>query len=514
MQWIWGDQKVYKVQTYAIARQAYYNDGKSQRQIARELGVNRRTVQKMLSHSAPPGYERTQPPKEPKLNLHKAWIDEILESDKRVHRKQKHTAKRLYDRLKEERAFTGSYTIVRTYIAKKRLKSREMFVPLSHTPGMAQVDFGQAQVKIKGQTCTAHFLVMQLPFSDAVFAKAYPAENTEAFVDGHQSAFSFFNGVPKRILYDNTTIAVKKILKDGVRTQTPGFIGLRSHFLFEEAFAAVARGNEKGGVENLVGFIRRNYMVPLPDFGSFEALNDHLQSACKKRQLTVVRGNQETIGERMTQEVFLPLPDAPYEGCRVQSGKITSQGLVRFQNNDYSVPTTIGQQKVWIKGFVDRVVIAYEDKIIAQHPRCYGQEEVVFNPLHYLKLLEQKTGAFVQAAPLKGWMLPAVFQKVHDILYRKDGTEGRRHYIRILGFLENFSEVELQQALEQGVQLTAVTEHAILHLLKRNKEQRVPNLSLLSHPTIPLVRVAAPDLHKYSAHLLNVCTKRYCCKSV
>jgi transposase len=213
---------VYKVQTYAIARHAYYNEGRSQRQIAQELGVNLRTVQKMLKHSAPPGYERIQPPLEPKLKDYKSWIDEILESDKRVHRKQKHTAKRIYDRLKEERGFTGGYTIVRTYVAKKRLKSKEMFVPLSHEPGMAQADFGVAQVKIKGEVCTAHFLVMQLPFSDAVFTKAYPCENTEAFTDGHQSAFCFFGGVPKRILYDNTTIAVKKILKDGQREQTTG----------------------------------------------------------------------------------------------------------------------------------------------------------------------------------------------------------------------------------------------------------------------------------------------------
>jgi len=498
-----GGRKVYKVQTYAIARDAYYNEGKSQRRIAQELGVNRRTVKKMLKHSVPPGYERNQPPHEPKLREHKAWIDEILESDKKVHRKQKHTAKRIYDRLKEEKAFTGAYTTVRTYVAKKRLKSKEMFVPLSHEPGMAQVDFGEAQVKIKGELCVAHFLVMQLPFSDAGFVKAYPSENTEAFVDGHQSAFVFFGGVPGRILYDNTSIAVKKILKEGLREQTNGFIGLRSHFLFKEAFAAVGRGNEKGGVENLVGFTRRNFMVPLPDFESFEALNEYLEACCKKRQLTIVRGNPQTIGERLAQESLLPLPAAPYEACRVQPGKVTSQGLVRFQNNDYSVPTTTGQQRVWIKGFVDRVVISFEDKVIAEHRRSYGQEEIIFNPLHYLKLLERKTGAFVQAAPLKGWNLPIVFQKVHDILYKKEGKEGRRHYIRILQFLENFSELELQQALEQSLQLNAVSESAILHLLKRNKEGRPPNLSLVSYPKIPMVRVASQNLAHYSDRLLN-----------
>ena len=174
-----------------------------------------------------------------------------------------------------------------------------------------------------------------------------------------------------------------------------------------------------------------------------------------------------------------------------------------------SVPTILGQQKVWIKGFVDRVVIAFEDKVIAQHRRSYGQEEIVFNPLHYLKLLERKTGAYEQAAPLKGWNLPAVFQKVHDILYRKNGKEGRRQYIRILQFLENFSEAELQHAMEQSIQLAAVTEHAILHLLKRNKEKRPPNLSLVSHPTIPIVRVSSADLSIYSYRLLKSCGSQY-----
>jgi transposase len=303
------------------------------------------------------------------FSLQKLQNSMITRVDKRVHKKQRHTVQRIYDRLKEERGFTGSYPTVRLYVASRRLKSKEMFVPLSHEPGMAQADFGQAQVRIKGNLCDAHFFVMQLPFSDAVFAKAYPCENTEAFADGHQAAFSFFEGVPLRILYDNTTIAVKKILKDGRREQTTGFIELRSHFLFEEAFATVARGNEKGGVENLVGFVRRNFMVPLPNFESFEALNDHLAACCKRRQLKIVRGHTETVGERLAKESFRPLPSIPYDACRVQSGMVTSCGLVRFQNNDYSVPTTIGQQKVWIKGFVDRVVISFEDKVVAIQSR-------------------------------------------------------------------------------------------------------------------------------------------------
>lgn len=497
-QGVGGGRKVYRVEIYSLVRVAHFIDGKSQRQVARELGIDRKTVKKIILQSLPPGYQRKQTQAFPKLGPHKEWLDEVLESDKKVHHKQRHTATRLYQRLKDEHNYTGGYTTIRNYVAKKRLNSKEMFVPLSHDPGMAQADFGQAQVKINGVLCLAHFLVIQLPFSDGMFVKAYPAENTESFCEGHASAFIFFGGVPRRILYDNTTIAVQKILGNGQRQQTAGFLALQSHYLFEQAFANVARGNEKGGVENLVGYCRRNFMVPVPNFESFEALNAHLESCCRKRQLDIVRGHKETIQVRLSQESFLPLPPIPYECCRVQPGKINSQGLVRFQNNDYSVPTSTGQQKVLVKGYVDKVVIIFQGKAIAEHKRSYGQAEVLFNPLHYLKLLERKTGAFIQAAPLKGWKLPPIFQKVHEILSRKEGKEGSRQYIRLLQLLENYSVTVLEKSLEQAVVLDVVNEDAIKHLVKRQVENRPPNLALINYPAIPIVYVAPTNLGSYT----------------
>jgi len=187
----------------------------------------------------------------------------------------------------------------------------------------------------------------------------------------------------------------------------------------------------------------------------------------------------------------------------VQPGKITSQSLVRFQNNDYSVPTKFGCQKVWVKGYWNKVVIILKDKIIAEHQRSYGIEEVIFNPLHYLKLLERKTRAFEQAAPLQGWNLPEVFKVVHDILLRQDGKKGVRAYVRILQFLENYSTQDLKLALEQAVSMSAVNESAILHLLKRNLEQRPPPLTLVDYPNIPKVSVGETNLSIYS-QLLSV----------
>jgi transposase len=182
---------------------------------ARHFGIDRKTVAKMLEHSVPPGYRRTSPPVRPKLDPFVAIIDQILEEDKSRLKKQRHTAKRIHERLRDEHGFNGGITIVTDYVRERRRRTREVFVPLSHAPGHAQVDFGEALGVIGGIECKLHYLAMALPHSDAFFIKAYPAETTEAFCDGHNAAFAFFGGVPLSILYDNTSIAVAKICGDG-----------------------------------------------------------------------------------------------------------------------------------------------------------------------------------------------------------------------------------------------------------------------------------------------------------
>ena len=195
-------------------------------------------------------------------------IDHILEEDHRVPKKQRHTAKRIFQRLRDEHGFDGGYTTVKDYVRERRLRTREMFVPLSHPPGHAQRDFGEALVVTGGVEQKAHCFVLNLPHSDGGFVKAYPAETTEAFLDGHVSAFAFLGGVPQSILYDNTKLAVAKILGDGRRQRTRAFTELQSHYLFEDRFGRPGKGNDKGKVEGLVGYARHNFLVPIPSFDS------------------------------------------------------------------------------------------------------------------------------------------------------------------------------------------------------------------------------------------------------
>jgi transposase len=349
----------------------------------------------MLGYSIPPGYQRKEPVKRPKLGPWVGVIDAILEEDQTKPVKQRHTAQRIFDRLRAEHGFTGGYTIVKDYVRAASLRHREMFVPLTHAAGTAQADFGEAVVIVGGEQRKAHYFAIDLPHSDNCFVMAFPAETTEAFLEGHVQAFAYFGGVPSSILYDNTKLAVARILGDGTRQKTRAFAELQSHYLFAEKFGRPAKGNDKGNVEGLVGYARRNFLVPVPRFASWEALNTYLLEQCRQRREQRVRGEPETIGERFERDraAFLPLPVSAYEACEKRVARVSSLSLVRYRTNDYSVPTEYGHRDVLVKGYVHEVVIVCGSQVIARHRRSYQREDMVFDPLHYLALLEQKVRA-------------------------------------------------------------------------------------------------------------------------
>ena len=442
---------MYTVDLYLRVRLACHVDGLSQREAASRFGIARETVRKMLRHSEPPGYRRRQPPKRPKLAPFTDIIDRILEEDRTVHRKQHHTAKRIFERLRDEHGFTGKETIVKDYVRERRLRRREMFVPLSHPPGHAQADFGEADAIIAGVKDRAHFFVMTLPHSDACFVAAYPAAATEAWLDGHNRAFVFFGGVPQSILYDNDKCLVSRILSDGTRQRTRAFSGLQSHYLFEDRYGRPGKGNDKGNVEGVVGYARRNFMTPLPRFASWDAFNGHLEEQCHNRQGNVLRGHRESIGERFVRDreaLKRPLP-APFDACDKQGTRVNSLSLVRYRTNDYSVPVAYGHQEVWIRGYVHEVVIGCGAGIIARHPRSYDREDMVFDPIHYLPLLEHKIGALDQAAPLAGWELPDAFPTLRRLLEARMGKAGKREYVQVLRLLETFDLEVLHGAVKE-----------------------------------------------------------------
>jgi len=453
----------------------------------------------MLRFSVPPGYVRSKPPLRPKLDAFTGVIDAIMAADKDRPKKQRHTSKRVFERLRDEHGFSGGITIVKDYVAAQRLHSQEMFVPLAHPPGHAQADFGEALAVIAGIERKIHFLAMNLPHSDAIFVIAYPAETTEAFCDGHVKAFAFFGGVPQSILYDNTKIAVARILGEGRRQRTRVFSELQSHYLFTDRFGRPGKGNDKGKVEGLVGYARRNFLVPVPVFDSFEALNADLLERCRKRQADRLRGHDGTIGERLERDLAVfqkPLP-APYDACDKRPGRVSSLSLVRYRNNDYSVPTAYGHQKVLIRGYVHEVVISCGAEIIARHLRSYEREDFVFNPLHYLALLEQKTNALDQAAPLSGWDLPDAFATLRRLLEARMGKKGKREFVQVLRLMETFTLDDVAAAVHDAIARGAVGFDAIKHLVLCRIERRPPRLDMTVYPYLPKAAVATTSARSY-----------------
>ena len=294
---------------------------------------------------------------------------------------------------------------------------------------------------------------------------------------------------------------MKEITGDGERKPTEAFSGLQSHYLFAAKFGRPGKGNDKGNVEGLVGYARRNFMVPVPRAASWEELNAHLLEQCRKRRERKLWGHTETIAERFERdrERLLPLPATAYEACERRSTRASSQALVRYETNDYSVPVAYGHQRVLLKAFVWEVVIACGSEVIARHRRSYGREEMIFDPLHYLALLEQKTNALDQAAPLVGWELPEEFLELRRQMEARLGKRGRREYVQVLRLLETFSMGEVSTAIRQAQLLRAISFDAVKHLLLCAIEQRPPKLDLENYPYLPAAEVALTRAADYQA---------------
>jgi hypothetical protein len=340
---------------------------------------------------------------------------------------------------------------------------------------------------------------MALPHSDAFFIKAYPAETTEAFCDGHNAAFAFFGGVPLSILYDNTTIAVARICGDGKRERTRTFSELQSHYLFDDKFGRPGKGNDKGNVEGVIGYGRRNFLVPAPRFSSFDELNAWLEERCLKRQDDTVRGHSEPIGERLMRDLdaLMELPPTPYDACEKVSTRATSISMVRYRNNDYSVPVAYAHHEVQVRGYVHEVVIGCGAEVIARHSRSYEKADMVFDPMHYLPLLEQKVGAVDQAAPLQGWDLPVDFATLHRLLEARMGKKGKREYVQVLRLLETFEMAHVHGAIKHALGHGTIGYDAIKHLVLCRIEKRPPRLDLDVYPYLPRAQVETTDPASY-----------------
>jgi transposase len=464
------------------------------RQIQRETGLHFATIKKILSYPSPPEF-RTPLRRKTKIGPYWERIAAILEADREVPRKQRHTAKRIFQRLREE-GYSGGYTQVKEAVRELKQSGGEVFVPLVHEPGEAQADFGFALVKMAGQLVKIAFFALALPYSDAMFIAAYPRECTETFQDGHVRAFRFFAGVPTRIRYDNARTSVSQITGARSRKLTDGFLQLQSHYLFEARFCRVGRPNEKGVVEGIIKYARLNYLVPVPQVESFQELNRYLEQRCREDLKRTLRGQTVPKGELLKEDqaAFLRLPSA-FEACRQSSTRVDKLSLVRFDRNDYSVPVRYAHREVMVKGSVNRVRICRQDRVLAEHVRLWNKEQIVFEPLHYLELLERKPGALDQAKPLAEWQLPECFHQLRSRLETEEPRWGTREFIRVLRLLEKYSMRRVERAIKQALRLRHCHRDVVAQYLY--EEEPVTSFSLEGREHLKGVYVAAPDLTRY-----------------
>jgi transposase len=476
------------VNHFEIIRRKVLLDGLSQRDVARELGHSRKTVAKALVHASPPGYQMSVDRKSPVMDRYRALIEQWMEEDKTAPPKQRHTAQRIYERLRDEHEFTGNEGTARRFVAKlKAQQPREAFMPLLFEAGEeAQVDWGEAKVIENGMQRTVQLFCMRLSHSKASFVYPYERATMEAFLDGHMRAFEFFGGVPKRLAYDNLKSAVTHVGRGRERKLNERFMQLRSFYLFDTRFCNIASGNEKGDVENLVKRSQRTYLTPVPEVTSIGTdLAQRLRESCERDLLKTDDHQTQSRAWLLEKErmAFVPLPASVFSACREESTHVTKQLLVRFDGNEYSVPTEHAHQPCVVRGFVDRVEIEVNHQQVAVHPRCYGQGEFVLEPVHYLKLLERKPGSLDNARPFKqrgqgdywGDELGAMRKELE---YRQPGGAGTGQFIEILQLALKHPMEAVKRAVGVCVDRRAYSAAAVLNVLRNEPQRPLTRLDL------------------------------------
>ncbi len=490
-----------EMEQWARVRQKVLVDKQSKRSVMSEEGLHWETLQKMLSHSKPPGYRRLKK-RGRKIDVHVEWVAQILKEDRAIPRKQRHSAKRIFDRLRDEQGYDGGYTLVKELVAEMKSMKAEVFVPLIHRQGEAQVDFGHALVNVNGSLKKCPYFVMSLPYSGAFYVQVFESECTETFWEGHVRAFRFWGVVPTRISYDNTTIAVSQIIGGRERKLTDGFLQLQSHYLFESHFCLAARGNEKGVVEGMVRYSRANFLVPVPQVGSLDELNARLEQSCREDLKRRLRGKEKCKKELLAEEITVMrgLPAEPFEACRVRATRVSNLALVRFESNDYSVPVGCAFREVVVKGDCQSVRIYRDGGKVASHRRVWEKEQVCFDPLHYLALLEKKPGALDHARPLEDWKLPECFRVLRDRLEADHGSEGVKEYIGVLRLLEKQSMARLKRAVMRALDLGCARKALIeQYLYGENRAAIVFELNGREH--LKVVNVSCTDPGDYTSLL-------------
>lgn len=399
---------IIEVDVYSQIR-TRYNNGESIRSISRSLGISRQTVKKYCEGNTHPDVRKTYSRTSDVITDDVVqFILSCFQQDREEKlSKQRHTAKRVYDRLVNETGFTGAYSTVRTAVRKLReeaLIPSEADVPLEYDPGDAiQIDWGEATAYLDNQKTKLYIFCGRLCYSCDIFVQAFYSQNLESFLEAQQRMFDYFKGIPQRLIFDNAKVAVKEGF--GLHAKaTDGYRAFAAHYAFKTDFCNIASGNEKGLVENLVGYARRNFMVPVPRVKNINELNRQLLNECLNYRSThKVESRNSTVSEAYAEEWYFlkQIPSYRYDTSKTSTPIVGDYSTIRFERNNYSVPVQFLRKNVTAKGYANEVCVFYNNELIATHDRVYGVGKTTYRLEHYLDLIERKPRSVFQAKPVR-----------------------------------------------------------------------------------------------------------------
>lgn len=493
-----------RVDQYDYIRTAHRIYGKPIRQIARETGHSRNTVRKILRGQYS-DYKKREPQPYPVLGPYLEIIDRWLEQDRESPVKQRHTAVRIYHRLQQEHDYPGTEVTVRRYVREARLrlginKNSGVFIPCDPQLGQeAEVDWGSCVAVIDGKRTGLKMFCMRSKGSGKHFVQCFPCERQQALFEGHIQGFKFFGGIFPVLIYDNLTTAVQKVFRGRHRRLQDSFLKFKSYCSFTARFCNPGQGHEKGGVEGLVGYARRNYLVPIPEAASLDELNQRLLASCLNFGEHRTAGRDKTVQQLHEQEkkMLLPLPEVPFSNIDTWTGKADKFATVHVDKNRYSVPAGYAGRKVSAVVYVDRVELYYGSKGIASHRRLYGNNKWQLDPLHYLELIRQRPQAFESARPIRQWRehWPKCLENLLERFRQKLGeTKGTKEFIWVLMLFRENSGADVIRAVEQALSANVSSSEAVIHILKNGQKQAAPGIRPLDN----WLRLPPADVSKYN----------------